>query len=169
MLYPIICRSGLVVKFVLAMHEPRVRFTAATSFCILQPHLCRTCLHFCCSILTATPRLSPQPFSRAHRTWSVSFPQENFTLDTICGSMRQIFSLCERTWSITARQTFGPILQEIFANRKERCKLIPMLTYIISGESCRHSAFVLALIKEVSPVSYTAYLAWIHESGHCDT
>jgi hypothetical protein len=26
-------RSGLVVKFVLAMHEPRVRFTAATSFC----------------------------------------------------------------------------------------------------------------------------------------
>jgi hypothetical protein len=30
---PIICRSGLVVKFVLAMHEPRVRFTAATSFC----------------------------------------------------------------------------------------------------------------------------------------
>jgi hypothetical protein len=27
---PIICRSGLVVKFVLAMHEPRVRFTAAT-------------------------------------------------------------------------------------------------------------------------------------------
>ena len=28
--HPIICRSGLVVKFVLAMHEPRVRFTAAT-------------------------------------------------------------------------------------------------------------------------------------------
>jgi hypothetical protein len=26
-------RSGLVVKFVLAMHEPRVRFTAATIFC----------------------------------------------------------------------------------------------------------------------------------------
>jgi hypothetical protein len=26
-------RSGLVVKFVLAMHEPRVRFTAATVFC----------------------------------------------------------------------------------------------------------------------------------------
>jgi hypothetical protein len=25
-----ISRSGLVVKFVLAMHEPRVRFTAAT-------------------------------------------------------------------------------------------------------------------------------------------
>jgi hypothetical protein len=25
-------RSGLVVKFVLAMHEPRVRFTAATMF-----------------------------------------------------------------------------------------------------------------------------------------
>jgi hypothetical protein len=27
-------RSGLVVKFVLAMHEPRVRFTAATMFCL---------------------------------------------------------------------------------------------------------------------------------------
>jgi hypothetical protein len=42
---PIICRSGLVVKFVLAMHEPRVRFTAATfilSFCAVGQLLLRT-------------------------------------------------------------------------------------------------------------------------------
>ncbi|KAG9966961.1 hypothetical protein KCU61_g130, partial [Aureobasidium melanogenum] len=31
-------RSGLVVKFVLAMHEPRVRFTAATLFCLLRAY-----------------------------------------------------------------------------------------------------------------------------------
>jgi hypothetical protein len=35
----IICRSGLVVKFVLAMHEPRVRFTAATTILSSQPIL----------------------------------------------------------------------------------------------------------------------------------
>jgi hypothetical protein len=43
--HPIICRSGLVVKFVLAMHEPRVRFTAATfvlSFCTVGQLLLRT-------------------------------------------------------------------------------------------------------------------------------
>ena len=32
----ILSRSGLVVKFVLAMHEPRVRFTAATLFCLVD-------------------------------------------------------------------------------------------------------------------------------------
>jgi hypothetical protein len=31
-------RSGLVVKFVLAMHEPRVRFTAATTFWSFGAH-----------------------------------------------------------------------------------------------------------------------------------
>jgi hypothetical protein len=40
-------RSGLVVKFVLAMHEPRVRFTAATLFCPL-----RACYHIFCSVIT---------------------------------------------------------------------------------------------------------------------
>jgi hypothetical protein len=52
-------RSGLVVKFVLAMHEPRVRFTAATfvlSFCWSIDlnrssfgcrYICRS-LVFCC-------------------------------------------------------------------------------------------------------------------------
>jgi hypothetical protein len=33
-------RSGLVVKFVLAMHEPRVRFTAATSILSFVPLTC---------------------------------------------------------------------------------------------------------------------------------
>ena len=37
-------RSGLVVKFVLAMHEPRVRFTAATIFCPIE-HLQLTFCH----------------------------------------------------------------------------------------------------------------------------
>jgi hypothetical protein len=41
----ILSRSGLVVKFVLAMHEPRVRFTAATLFCPL-----RACYLSFCSV-----------------------------------------------------------------------------------------------------------------------
>lgn len=48
-------RSGLVVKFVLAMHEPRVRFTAATSFCLSWPYV------FLTSVLVAawlSPNLS---------------------------------------------------------------------------------------------------------------
>ena len=39
-----ISRSGLVVKFVLAMHEPRVRFTAATFvLSFVDPNATRHC------------------------------------------------------------------------------------------------------------------------------
>lgn len=70
---PITSRSGLVVKFVVAIDEPRVRFTAATSFCLFVPPFCLEGFHFAQLRVLRCLRSSTVPIPCFHCTFGTKF------------------------------------------------------------------------------------------------
>jgi hypothetical protein len=82
-----------VVKFVLAMHEPRVRFTAATSFCTLYFHFAPPSNHASAEVKTTNS------FAKAYGCKASFFLttcdlscQASSALDNICVFESQISS-----------------------------------------------------------------------------